>query len=184
GSVFAVQLRAEQQQTQAAWQQADQQRARAEEQQGLAEQQRARAQEQETLARHYLYAAHMSLAQRAWESNQIGLMLELLERHRPRRAGDEDLRGFEWHYLWRLGHPNSLLTLKGHTARVVRLAYSPDGKRLLSGSIDGTVKEWDAATGQEVHAVKLREYPQGRSWAEYSPDGKQLVAAQRDGTMT
>jgi WD40 repeat protein/serine/threonine protein kinase len=176
GSVFAVQLSAEQQQTQAALQ-------TAEEQGTEAARQRARAEHQEKLVRHYLYAAHMTLAQRAWESDEPGLMRELLEQHRPQRPGDEDLRGFEWHYLWRLAHPNSLLTFTGHTAAVVQLAYSPDGKRLVSRSADGTVKEWDVATGQEIRAIKLKDYPQGRGWAQYSPDGKQIVAASRDGTM-
>jgi WD40 repeat protein len=176
GSVFAVQLSAEQQQTQAALQVAEQQGTEA-------ARQRARVEHQEKLVRHYLYAAHMSLAQRAWESDDLGLMRELLEQHRPQRASDEDLRGFEWHYLWRLAHPNSLLTLQGHTAAVLQLAYSPDGKRLVSRSADGTVKEWDAATGQEIRTIKLKDYPQGRVWAQYSPDGKQLVVVNRDAAL-
>jgi WD40 repeat protein/serine/threonine protein kinase len=137
--------------------------------------QRARAEHQEKLVRHYLYAAHMSLAQRAWESNQVGLMLELLQRHRPRRAEDEDLRGFEWHYLWRLGHAGRL-TLRGHTAGVGSVAYSPDSQRLRSASYDGTVKEWAATTGQEIRTWKLPGQKPGVIVA-FSPDGKRLASA-------
>jgi eukaryotic-like serine/threonine-protein kinase len=31
---------------------------------------------------------------------------------------------------------------------------SPDGKRIVSGSADNTVKVWDAATGQEALSLK------------------------------
>jgi WD40 repeat protein len=41
-------------------------------------------------------------------------------------------------------------TLTGHSGWVHSVAYSPDGKHIVSGSGDSTVKVWDAATGTEV----------------------------------
>ena len=41
-------------------------------------------------------------------------------------------------------------TLRGHTDVVLSVAISRDGKRIVSGSVDGLVRIWDAATGAEV----------------------------------
>ena len=41
-------------------------------------------------------------------------------------------------------------TLKGHWCWVLKVAFSPDGKRVVSGSNDSYVKIWGAATGAEV----------------------------------
>ena len=41
-------------------------------------------------------------------------------------------------------------TLTGHSEDVTSVAYSPDGKHVVSGSLDSTVKIWDTVTGKEV----------------------------------
>jgi len=43
-----------------------------------------------------------------------------------------------------------LQTLEGHTEGVTSVAFSPDGKQIVSGSDDRTVRRWDAATGQQL----------------------------------
>jgi serine/threonine protein kinase len=83
------------------------------------------------LARRHLYVAKLQLAQTAWRDAEIGRLLDLLEEQRP-KSGQEDLRGFEWYYLWRLCH-SDLVTLKGHTGTVRSVAFSPDGRRIASG---------------------------------------------------
>ena len=44
-------------------------------------------------------------------------------------------------------------TLTGHSNWVLSVAYSPDGKHIVSGSDDRTVKVWDAQTGKEVSVL-------------------------------
>ena len=38
------------------------------------------------------------------------------------------------------------LTLKGHSDRVYSVNFSPDGKRIVSGSEDNTLKVWDISS--------------------------------------
>ncbi|MGB8321751.1 MAG: GAF domain-containing protein [Candidatus Acidiferrum sp.] len=51
--------------------------------------------------------------------------------------------------------PNFVLdhTLQGHSGWVTGLAFTPDGRRLVSGSWDQTVKMWDVSTGLPVGVV-------------------------------
>src|SRR4051794_27582434 len=115
-----------------------------------------------------LYAAHMNLAQNAWDAGGSQRVKELLEQHRP-KPGETDLRGFEWHYLYRLCH-GELLTLTGHANRVNSVAFSPDGKRLASASADFTVKVSDAQTGQELLSLKGGTSGVGTMSIVFSPD--------------
>src|SRR5262249_43279385 len=51
--------------------------------------------------------------------------------------------------VWDAHTGRKQLTLKGHTGAVTSMAFSPDGKRIASGSVDQTVKVWDERTGDE-----------------------------------
>src|SRR5262249_2783770 len=106
------------------------------------------AQERGKAARRYWYFWDMSRASLAWADADVARVLKLLERQKP-GPGEDDLRGFEWYYLWRLSHSDRA-TLRGHVDSVRCAALSPDGKTLATGGggIDRTVKLWDAATGE------------------------------------
>src|SRR4051812_46173772 len=50
------------------------------------------------------------------------------------------------HNLW----GPELLTLDGHTYKVNSVAFSPDGKKIVSGSADNTLRVWDAESGLAI----------------------------------
>ena len=43
--------------------------------------------------------------------------------------------------------------MTGHSSWVRSVSYSPDGKHIVSGSWDNTVKVWDSQTGKEVNVL-------------------------------
>jgi hypothetical protein len=72
-----------------------------------------------------------------------------------------------------------LHTLIGHTADVVGLAFSPDGRRIATASFDRTLKLWDTATGREVFTLRG---PTGWLALAFSPDGHRIVSGGIDYT--
>jgi WD40 repeat protein len=105
--------------------------------------------EQRQRADQNLYDSDMSLAQHAWDDGDLGRTLSLLEEHRP-KAGEEDRRSFEWFYFRKLCQGDQQMTLRGHSQAVNCVAFSPDGKRLATGSVGDPVQIWDTATGKRV----------------------------------
>jgi WD40 repeat protein len=73
------------------------------------------------------------------------------------------------------------ITLKGHTISVHSVAFSPDGKQIVSGSFDKTIKLWDAVTGKEILTFKGHTDPVFS--VAFSPDGKRIVSGSHDGTV-
>jgi WD40 repeat protein len=140
-----------------------------------ADAQRQRAVREGAKVRRLLYLAQIAKADRFWQDGQVALMHAVLEGLRPDAPGQEDLRGFEWYYLWQL-RSGSRLTLQPAGPHV---AFTPDGKRVASVSGDGTLRVWDAGTGQAV--LQLPRACAADACLAVSPDGKRLAAPAPDG---
>jgi WD40 repeat protein len=67
-----------------------------------------------------------------------------------------------------------IAVLRGHRGRIRSMAYAPDGKVLATGSEDGTIKLWDAATGKELKT--LTGHRSKVFTVAFSPDGKLLAS--------
>jgi WD40 repeat protein len=83
--------------------------------------------------------------------------------------------------LWDAETGQDLLTLRGHTAWVSSLAFSPDGKRIVTGSLDNTAKVWDTLTGQVK--LTLQGHTGPLTSVAFSPDGTRVVSGSADGTV-
>ena len=87
----------------------------------------------------------MKLAQQSWEEGSARGTQALLEPWRP-AAGQEELRGFEWRYLWHLCHTDAaLFTLhpRWPNALVWGLAFASGGRILASAGYDDVITLWD-----------------------------------------
>src|SRR6266702_3064805 len=81
------------------------------------------------------------------------------------------------HFLTAPNH----FTYSGHSNYVSTVAWSPDGKRIASGSGDHTVQVWDAPSGD--HVLTYRGQSSDVTSLAWSPDGKNIVSGSINGKI-
>jgi WD40 repeat protein len=102
-------------------------------------------------------------------------------------------------YLWDVTRRARVRAFQGeHTARIAALRWSPDGKRLVSGSWDQTARVWDVVNGTCAHTLaghlgdiapgwSAYDYLPNQGWRNqlqvgplaWSPDGRRMASASR-----
>jgi WD40 repeat protein len=87
--------------------------------------------------------------------------------------------------VWDVDSGKLVLSLKGHTGRVLSACFSPDGKQIASGGhaqdeARGEVKVWDVRSGEETLTLKgpANSAPKQASGVCFSPDGNRLAAGE------
>ena len=79
------------------------------------------------------------------------------------------------------GYPIEIVPVTPHATAVMSAVLSPDGRLVLSGSSDGTMKLWDAATGRLIRTFE------GHNGAVdavlFTRDGKRAISASNDKTI-
>jgi serine/threonine protein kinase/WD40 repeat protein len=84
-------------------------------------------------------------------------------------------------HLWDVASAREVWKAEGHWSWIWRAVFSPDGRRILSAGRDGTVRLWDAETGDDLE--HLPGHPGWRVWGlAFSPDGRYAVSGADDGT--
>jgi WD40 repeat protein len=68
----------------------------------------------------------------------------------------------------------------GHTDVINSAAFSPDGKLIVTASMDNTARIWDASSGKLLQT--LTGHTRGVESATFSPDGKRIVSVSADNT--
>ncbi|HEV2705299.1 MAG TPA: hypothetical protein VGV59_05205 [Pyrinomonadaceae bacterium] len=142
----------------------------------------ARANQEAERANHLLYAADLNLAQQSFDAGQTERAQELLDTFLP-KPEQKELRGFEWYYLWQRYHKEREM-LEAHDEVVTSVAYSPDGRSIVTASVDGKVVIWDAVSRRETASLNWGAHPvKSVTSIAYSPDGRWLAVAAGDNTV-
>ncbi|MBM3737284.1 MAG: TIR domain-containing protein [Acidobacteria bacterium] len=76
---------------------------------------------------------------------------------------------------------NRPIVARGHTDSVSCCAWSPDGKRLASASLDNTLRIWDPSNARSL--ASLHGHSASVSSCAWAPDGKRLASASLDNTL-
>ena len=118
------------------------------------------------------YSGQIYRAHREWDDDNVAAAWRILN------ACRRESRGWEYDYLNTLFNSNQQ-NLTGHTGGVFSVAYSPDGRRIVSGG--GELKVWDAESGEEM--LTLKGHTSIAYSVAFSPDGRRIVSGSGDQTL-
>jgi WD40 repeat protein len=83
--------------------------------------------------------------------------------------------------VWDAETGRKLLSLEGHVNGFSAVAYSPDGRFIVTGSVDWTATVWDALTGKEL-LPRLRGHRGQVMSVAITPDSRRILTGGFDNT--
>ena len=162
-------------------------------------------------SRHLLYDADMNLAQQALKANNLGLARRLLDRHRPTsstdssnltqpgkgriqdaqtssrelsRSATNDVRDWEWRYLWRQCQSDAESRLCKLDAGIISLSFAPDGDRLVATTLGQRAELWSRLNRQRLLTLTTNGTGSAQSWqAAFSPSAPLLAFGTTGGVI-
>ncbi|MBX3734709.1 MAG: protein kinase [Verrucomicrobiae bacterium] len=127
-----------------------------------------RAEASATAARRSAYLAEMNAANRALAAGDWPGIRASLDRTRP-PPGGEDLRGWEWRYLWGVSRSDSIRKFGQSGREIGSLALLPDGDTVAVGEREGGFSLWNSHTGERIfelvepiNRIKAAKFPLNR----------------------
>jgi WD40 repeat protein/serine/threonine protein kinase len=135
--------------------------------QAKAEAQEIAARQQELAARQRAYASDLNRVQQSLAINNLGRAQELLNRQRP-NPGQQDLRGWEWRYLWQLCRSDAEYTLCQRPSLILSVTVSQDGSQVAVAAYGSTggISVWDLRAHRLVEQIGAGD---GMVSAAFSP---------------
>jgi hypothetical protein len=83
--------------------------------------------------------------------------------------------------MWDTQSGEEIFQMKGHTAGVMGLAFSPDGKRMASTGFDRALKLWDTQNGRELTEIDVDSHD--LRGVAFSPDGSRIAVGTGNGII-
>lgn len=129
--------------------------------------------------RNLLYASDVLLASMDWRNNDVQQSRERLSRHIP-EPGERDLRGFEWHYLWKQQNVEGV-EIANLGSAVYDIALSSAGDLFAAAGAAAVIHVFDTLSGSPRITIATQ---QGETnGIAFSPDTSRIAATGDDGTL-
>jgi WD40 repeat protein len=89
--------------------------------------------------------------------------------------------------VWEVASGKEVHSLKGHANAIIGVAFSPDGRKILSASsqyqtADQFIRLWDGESGRELQSFGGSGTDSIRCLA-FSPDGRSVLAGDTDQSL-